>query len=563
MCPPTPPPPAARRAHTAPRSSPRSRAGFFVACAAAAAVLGSPTTAGAHGAGGSGAEPTALPTYVNTPQGWLHVENTYVPGVTHSELGWFAGQQRRGRRSECLKAQAIAARTYLLRWLNAHGHTRRIPALDGRFQAWTSRFNSHSRAAAQAVHGQVMTYQGKVIFANYASGAFPLGPDGFPYAPSRYGYPASYTWDTIRQAYIDRKARRISASTYRSRVTRYNRIAWTYILNTDNEGRTGSAVRPTLHARNDVRNRGGLGQYRAWWLDRYRDYDYARILRAFYGADVTIVGGPNPATTPGAGSSPPPATAPPARPPSAAPNLVVRALVTRGRNGDDSLIAAGETVSFRAVIRNTGADMTRRVPIVAEVRVEGSLVARLGATLQLRSGESASLSQTSGGWAPGNPGNYRIEVRVDTTAAVREQRENDNALTVRRPVATAYEVTAGALNVRTGPSTRYRRVGLVRRGQRYVALERRGNWVRIDLRGGVSGWCHAGYLRPAGRVTVEQIAVRALNVRTGPSTRYRRIGVVRAGQFYVRRGRRSGWPQIDYNGGSGWCSGRYTTSLEL
>ncbi|RME70456.1 MAG: hypothetical protein D6776_11635 [Planctomycetota bacterium] len=236
------------------------------------------------------AEPTALPTYVNTPQGWMHVENTYLPGVTHAELGWYAGQRRRGLCTECLKAQAIAARTYLLHWLNAHGHTRRLPALDGRFQAWTGQFNGHSRRAAQAVRGQVLTWRGLVIYANYASGANPLAADGFPYAPSYYGFPAWYTWDTIRQAFLDRRRGRISWASFRRRVTRYHPTAWTHVLTTDNEGRSGAAVEPTIHVRATARNRGGMGQYRAWWLDRYRHYDYARILRAFYGEDIEIVG---------------------------------------------------------------------------------------------------------------------------------------------------------------------------------------------------------------------------------------------------------------------------------
>ena len=84
------------------------------------------------------AEGTSLPTYISTPQGWKHTENQYLPGTTHAELGWFAGQSRHGRRSECLKAQSICARTYVLRWLNAHGHGRRIPALGPSFQSWTS-----------------------------------------------------------------------------------------------------------------------------------------------------------------------------------------------------------------------------------------------------------------------------------------------------------------------------------------------------------------------------------------------------------------------------------------
>ncbi len=240
----------------------------------------------------SAGENTTLPSRVYTPVGWMGTEDRYLPGVVHRELGWFTQKQ------ECLKAQAVAARTYVLRFLNANGMTAKIPSLGPSFQAWTSEYRPHDVSAVGATRGQVMTYQGLVLYGNFVSGAWPIDADGDEYASSRYEYVK--TWTEIRSLYVGKQNGSVSSSTWAYHVTNRNGWAWTEILTTDNEGRTGSNVVPTIHNSATTRNRGGLGQYRAYHLDANRSYDHARILRFFYGADVVIVG-----TTPPQPAPPP------------------------------------------------------------------------------------------------------------------------------------------------------------------------------------------------------------------------------------------------------------------
>jgi len=71
---------------------------------------------------------------------------------------------------------------------------------------------------------------------------------------------------------------------------------------------------------------------------------------------------------------------------------------------------------------------------------------------------------------------------------------------VREVRAEAVEVTASALNVRQGPSTREAKIGLIRRGQRYVVLAERGGWAQIQL-DRRTGWASLGYLRKLGGLT--------------------------------------------------------------
>lgn len=62
------------------------------------------------------------------------------------------------------------------------------------------------------------------------------------------------------------------------------------------------------------------------------------------------------------------------------------------------------------------------------------------------------------------------------------------------PVPTV-QVTASALNVRAEPSTKAPIVGTVTRGARLPLLEERGEWSRVEWRGGREGWVSARYTR--------------------------------------------------------------------
>jgi uncharacterized protein YraI len=501
------------------------------------------------------AENASLPTYVNTPNGPMHTENTYMPGVTHAELGWFAGQSRNGRRSECLKAQSIAARTYVLRHLNRRGRTAQIPALNGVFQAWSSRFSTHSKNASQAVRGQVMQYQTLGIYSNYSSGAWPLNSRGFPDAPSRYGFPSSYTWTYIRDQYIARKRGRISSSTFRSRVTRHSSWAWTYILNTDNAGKRGGQVEGTLHASSGDRNRGGLGQYRAYWFDKELGYGYQRILRSFYGEDITIVGAPNQGAQPTPSTPTPSSSTPSAPAPStgSGPDLVASAVSLDNRSGGEEFVGVGHDVRLSCTVTNQGSAFSSSAWVRVGYYVNGTRVAWGQKFVRLGAGERVTIGTDSGQYRPGAPGAVSVEARVDDANAVSVRNESNNRRSVQVAVAQPIEITAGALNCRSGASTGYRKVGLVRRGQRYVARERRGDWYRIDLRGGVSAWCHGGHVRATSGTGVV-IRAGSMNVRTGPSASYRRVGSATRGQLFLQSRNTGGWSQIGFNGQTAWVA---------
>lgn len=119
----------------------------------------------------------------------------------------------------------------------------------------------------------------------------------------------------------------------------------------------------------------------------------------------------------------------------------------------------------------------------------------------------------------------------------------------------AMEVTASALNVRTGPGTGSASIGQALRGQVYPAIGRQGEWVLLQF-GERAGWSHANYLRSSG-VTVLAVTASSLNVRAGAGTRFRDIGSLARGTRVAVRALAPGWCKIDFQGREGWVSASY------
>jgi len=52
------------------------------------------------------------------------------------------------------------------------------------------------------------------------------------------------------------------------------------------------------------------------------------------------------------------------------------------------------------------------------------------------------------------------------------------------------------LNLRTGPGTQFRIIGVIKSGDRVEILERRDGWTQVRPRGEEAGWIPEGYLQP-------------------------------------------------------------------
>lgn len=203
--------------------------------------------------------------------GVVDVERDYLPRVVSCENG--------GAGFEALKAQAVAARSYL-----RHTLERRRSITDGAaaqvYSCGRAPRPEHYRAVAETA-GQILRYRGTTVAAFYVAGAKQTPPSCTDRASDR------------------------------SRTERYV---------TYNGTRAGEAIRQSKLGRiasNNLANRGAMSQNGAGCLARL-GWSYEDVLRFYYGRDIEIARTYGPCAPPPVPAQQPPAPAP--EPPPAAPS---------------------------------------------------------------------------------------------------------------------------------------------------------------------------------------------------------------------------------------------------
>lgn len=126
---------------------------------------------------------------------------------------------------------------------------------------------------------------------------------------------------------------------------------------------------------------------------------------------------------------------------------------------------------------------------------------------------------------------------------------------------TEMSATAG-VNIRSGPSTSYRIVGGLYRGQTVTAVRSSDGWTKIRFKGG-SAYIASQYLTtrrlaaPAG-VSGNRVTTTAVNLRRGPSLSYRILWVVPDNTVVQLTGRSArGFVEVRVRDRRGWLSAQY------
>jgi uncharacterized protein YraI len=120
----------------------------------------------------------------------------------------------------------------------------------------------------------------------------------------------------------------------------------------------------------------------------------------------------------------------------------------------------------------------------------------------------------------------------------------------------AERVAVSGLNVRTGPSTRYRIAGVIHKGETYIKTgETSGAWRQIWYDNN-KRWIHGGYANDFD-VPCVTVTASALNVRTGPGTRYRKVGVAMRHSDWAVIACDGIWRKIWYASEARWVHGSY------
>jgi len=110
------------------------------------------------------------------------------------------------------------------------------------------------------------------------------------------------------------------------------------------------------------------------------------------------------------------------------------------------------------------------------------------------------------------------------------------------PVSKLVPVTVEVANLRSGPSTDYRRLGRLRQGQTVKLLGRSGDWYQVETSSGTKGWLHGELVQVDAGVSSSLAAVNVVSkvrvgtvvddqvhLRGGPGTQHESLGQLNRG----------------------------------
>ncbi|MEW6085155.1 MAG: SH3 domain-containing protein [Chloroflexota bacterium] len=143
------------------------------------------------------------------------------------------------------------------------------------------------------------------------------------------------------------------------------------------------------------------------------------------------------------------------------------------------------------------------------------------------------------------------------------------------PTGEWFKVNASALNVREGPGTEFRSIGLLFRNEVVQRLETSadGNWFKVKRSyDGLTGWSSKQFLDPTtapppvSEETYEwfQVTANTLNVREGPGTSFKAIGFLTKSEtvMQVESTNDGSWRRIQrVDGFTGWASGQFLINM--
>lgn len=117
------------------------------------------------------------------------------------------------------------------------------------------------------------------------------------------------------------------------------------------------------------------------------------------------------------------------------------------------------------------------------------------------------------------------------------------------------------LNVRSGPSTKYKKLGLLKKNTAVTVTGSKDDWYKISYKG-KTAYVSAKYIKKNDSVsTFKQFSVtttEALNVRQSRSVSSKKLGQLAKGIKVTVIGSKSGWYTIKYKGKTGYISSKYT-----
>ena len=224
--------------------------------------------------------------------------------------------------------------------------------------------------------------------------------------------------------------------------------------------------------------------------------------------------------------------------------------ITKTSSNNDSSISAKKKVSVSRLNMRSGASTSYRVITV------------------LNKGEVVEVISESNGWSK-----VKYDGRLGYVSS--EYIENIEEESTNK---TTKQVNTATLNVRSGPSTSYSVIGKVHNGNKVQVISESNGWSKIEYNG-KNAYVSSMYLKavnvssdsnkPVEPSTPETpskpevsketkiVNTEVLNVRSGPSTSYSKIGKVYKGNKVGVISESNGWSKIEFNGKEAYVSSDY------
>ena len=169
---------------------------------------------------------------------------------------------------------------------------------------------------------------------------------------------------------------------------------------------------------------------------------------------------------------------------------------------------------------------------------------------KMYAGQRATLQFVQGNWAYIHVDGMNGWVHRDYITSVKGQKESKKTKKKTTEQST-FRVVVGGLNVREEPHLKAKKKTVVYADELYPILEKKGNWLQIELDDGSPGWVYNFHGETSVQSSDRQGYVTTLsngtNLRTEPSTSAAVVARVDAGEQFAVIHEKDGWYNIQFN----------------
>jgi len=116
-------------------------------------------------------------------------------------------------------------------------------------------------------------------------------------------------------------------------------------------------------------------------------------------------------------------------------------------------------------------------------------------------------------------------------------------------------VSGDNVNLRSGPGTTYTVKWRYGSGFPLRVLEKKGQWLKVEDFENDTGWLHRSLVKDSGHmiVKVNKDSDNRINIRSGPGTQFKIVGMAHYGVVFKTIKQQQGWAHVRHESGlEGW-----------